>query len=1196
MAFKCFFLGSVLYLLLLRGVHANASCGSCAVPHKYDADRHQVVYKVGVLNFRGPDSAFAQHNRTFADYLTATAGQRFDPPVSFQMVPVNFQSMFDEAEKGTVDFLYLSPSPFTCVEAEFGAQSLVSHISKRVVGGNTYTLEKFAGVIAVRADNHEIKTLQDLKGKVVASAAISSFGGGAMQFREVINAGMSFINDPKQMVFTGNQAQIVNGVISGKFDIGFVRTDQIERTNDADGNLVDPNLIKVLESKPNFLNGVPFPFEASTQLYPEWNLGAMETVDSQVSREVQAAMLALAEHSKTGEAIQACLDANVSSIATCNNLEEVAPNARCDTTVEIAAIAKDAMTNGKYAGFRTTQNYIEIRAMLQDTGFIQKDEVRNIWKCARPAFLYEAIVCPTGHFKKSKEEVENGCAQVGLQCDEGHQCVCNPCQKAFDVDIFPMSSSDSSNKTTQGCAKMSLCGGVEQRETLRFQAIDNKKRVGAVMNVTVREGDFEQRAIPVYQVDTHVYEFSVSAQRVGILILEVFLDGEQTPESPLRVQVYERQCSENLHEADEDGNCVCTSGAVSMGNACVSVGVVIAIALVPIVLVSIAWVCWYVDKKKKKADLIWSVKMEELAFDEPPTVIGQGSFGLVLLAEYRGTQVAVKRAIPAKGSKEDDLFYDDDTESSTVNRSGQLKNKITANPNGQEDFEDEADLEDPLKHSHHSRNANAGTKSIMKSGMMANSGGHSSGFGFRGWGVSSYGRHKAMFIKEMRLLSKLRHPCITTVMGAVLETAEVPMLVMEYCCHGSLYDILRNETMPLEGDLVLTILCDIASGVRFLHAAKPPVIHGDIKSANILIDGRFRAKVADFGLSTADQKVALGTPYWMGPELLRGDSLNNAASDMYSIGVVVYEIFARKDPYFGEDPNEVMSQIVDRKINKRPPIPSSCPPAIARLMKLLLSGTPSARPTAAELDHRLKELDASKVAPGQNPLSHRIRKDQPSDAAARNEFLYKVFPHHIADVLASGGKPEPESHEIVTIFFSDIVGFTNISSTFSPIKVSKMLDRLYLAFDSLAEKHELFKLETIGDAYLAVSNLVRDQQEDHVKKVAEFAIDAVKAASEVPIDVEDVSKGYVNIRVGFHSGPVVSNVVGNLNPRYGLFGDTVNVASRMESTSVVGKIHCSEKSAHLLMAQAPQIPIKLRGETTVKGKGTMKTYFVENGN
>ena len=97
-------------------------------------------------------------------------------------------------------------------------------------------------------------------------------------------------------------------------------------------------------------------------------------------------------------------------------------------------------------------------------------------------------------------------------------------------------------------------------------------------------------------------------------------------------------------------------------------------------------------------------------------------------------------------------------------------------------------------------------------------------------------------------------------MGAVIAKKQEPMLIMEFMDHGSLYDLLHNETMAIEGELLLPILQDIAKGVRFPHVATPQVIHGDLKAQNVLVDSKFRAKVADFGLSQKKQVGATGTP------------------------------------------------------------------------------------------------------------------------------------------------------------------------------------------------------------------------------------------------------------------------------------------------------------------------------------------------
>jgi serine/threonine protein kinase len=182
---------------------------------------------------------------------------------------------------------------------------------------------------------------------------------------------------------------------------------------------------------------------------------------------------------------------------------------------------------------------------------------------------------------------------------------------------------------------------------------------------------------------------------------------------------------------------------------------------------------------------------------------------------------------------------------------------------------------------------------------------------------------------------------------------------MFYCSQafGSLYDVLRDET--LHSQLVesqMQILQDVCRGVRFLHAANPQVIHGDLKAKNVLIDANFHAKVSDFGLSDKKRVGASGTPFWMAPELLESRTSNTAASDMFAFGILMFELFARLNPYEneGEDADRIIDQICNRSINMRPILPSTCSTKMQDLYRDCTDWDPAKRPTAEAADLLLR--------------------------------------------------------------------------------------------------------------------------------------------------------------------------------------------------------------------------------------------------
>ena len=595
----------------------------------------------------------------------------------------------------------------------------------------------------------------------------------------------------------------------------------------------------------------------------------------------------------------------------------------------------------------------------------------------------------------------------------------------------------------------------------------------------------------------------------------------------------------------------------------------ITVAVVGALLVVALCVLLYRQQRLSVKNSLWKIKEEELIYDQPVVVLGKGSFGEVVLADYRGTKVAVKALRPNLLAKcwnstvgnakvnEDDPEAGLDTSDEKSSAGDEPSNTAGSVCSGSSVYSSivmPAGGYEP-----------SSTKSVTRTkGKWSLAG---------GW-FSREGDTKDEFVKEIRMLSQLpEHRNIVCVMGATKSNVEDPKLVMEYMERGSLYDLLRSN-IPIGGQLIRNILKDVTQGMRFLHRCDPQVVHSDLKSSNILIDDRWRAKISDFGWGTA------GTPYWTAPEVLRGDTPYTPASDVYALGITMYEMYARKLPYQGENPKTMIEKI--KKKNKRPQPPSTMSQKVAFMFKDCIVRKAHMRPTLDELSARIDRLVLADFE-YQSPAGN--NKDKPGGPV--------LFPPHVSEALSKGHSVEPEVFKDATVFYCEIADFTELSSKLTPMKLADMMHRFFDRVDVFADQHGVFKVDMVGGgAWMGATNVVQHQPNDHIANLVQFAMKAMEAASVTLVDEDDTEKGYLQVRAAFITGPIEGRVVGVRKPRYSLYGSMVEAATFLASKKAdPGKIVCVEADQQVLEAQLPNLTFEVMARTFVPGLDNAATLF-----
>ena len=209
------------------------------------------------------------------------------------------------------------------------------------------------------------------------------------------------------------------------------------------------------------------------------------------------------------------------------------------------------------------------------------------------------------------------------------------------------------------------------------------------------------------------------------------------------------------------------------------------------------------------------------------------------------------------------------------------------------------------------------------------------------------------------------------------------------------------------------------------------------------------------------------------------------------------------------------------------------------------------------------------------------------ELARSDGLLLNILPRAIAERLKRDGKVAAEAHPAVTVLFADLVEFTPFAERTPPDEVVRILDRVFTAFDRLAERYGLEKIKTIGDAYMAVAGLPVARA-DHAQAAAAMALamqaELVRLCEELGLDLR--------LRVGLASGAVIAGVIGRRKFIYDLWGDTVNLASRMESSGLPGRIQVAASTREQL---ADRYALEPRGPIEIKGKGPLVTYLLAEG-
>ncbi|EYC01582.1 hypothetical protein Y032_0106g3768 [Ancylostoma ceylanicum] len=493
----------------------------------------------------------------------------------------------------------------------------------------------------------------------------------------------------------------------------------------------------------------------------------------------------------------------------------------------------------------------------------------------------------------------------------------------------------------------------------------------------------------------------------------------------------------------------------------------------------------------------------------------------------------------------------------------------------------------------------------------------------------------------LRKMRSTDHDNLCRFIGLCMDSPEL-LSLWRYCARGSLKDVIEKGSLQMDWFFKYSLIRDISEGIYFLHHSQFGA-HGWISSSTCLVDERWQVKITYYGLDTI-KALEIKEPkrlVWAAPEHIRDPMMPpTKEGDIYSFAIVCSEIVTKRAPWDLDNQDYDLDELIYKvKRGGRAPIRPSLDTddehnaSLSLLIRDCWSEEPEQRPSCDQVRTLIKGFNQNKSS---NLMDHVFNvleqyasnleeevqarmKELTEEKKKSDILLYRMLPNYthqeptkypakyclhyfsvfyliapedcieqngcvtrVAEKLKLGQSVEPETFDCVTLFFSDVVSFTTLASRCTPLQVVNLLNDLYTVFDAIIDEHDVYKVETIGDGYLCVSGLPHRNGNEHAKEIAEMSFSLLRAIRVFRIPHLPDEK--INIRVGLHTGPVVTGVVGMTMPRYCLFGDTVNTASRMESNGKPGRVHISSDTKNFLTEKIGGYKTELRGEVIVKEK------------